>query len=164
MKSTPGQTDREMDAEKQPIVLMRTAIRWSCFLASCGAILYFGYELFWESGATRISAQVVAFEKRDQSSEFAVFEFSVDGRAFRGRVAPQRGDFRPALALGAKVPVLYQPTHPSSFVRDNVESRFWPSFVLCFVAFLCLVAMMATSFEMRRLDDVHSKRRASLDK
>lgn len=164
MKSTLGQIDREMDAEKQAIVLMRATIRWCCFLAACGATLYLGYELFWESSATRISAQVVAFEKKDESSEFAVFEFSVDGREFRGRIAPQRGDFRPALALGAKVPVLYQPTRPSSFVRDNVESRFWPSFVLCFVAFLCFVGLMASSSEIQRLEDVRSERKSALDK
>lgn len=161
MTPAERQVDREIDAEKQPILLLKYGAFWFGILAILGALAMAAYEIVWEWSAERILARVVVFKPRDDRSINAIYEFTVEGRAYRGRIAPPKGSDRPKVQIGDAVSVLYQPMNPSSFVRDAVEARFWAPIVLCFALVPCLIGYGVFTAEIRRLETVRANRKSS---
>ena len=162
MTPTEDQIDREIDAEKQPIQLLRGASICGGVLAILTALGMMVYELGWECSAEHASAQIVNFELGNRHGEYAVFEFVVDGQAYRGKIHPLKGDRRPNVKIGDAVSVLYQSQNPSAFVRDTIEARFWLPMFLCAALIPCLICYRLCSIENQRLETVRVNRKSHL--
>lgn len=164
MIPTERQIDREIDAEKQPVLILKSAAVWCGVLAIASALVIAAYEFIWESSAQPVSAHVVAFEPMDERSEYAVFEFATDGQVHRGKIYPQKGGGRPNVRIGDAVTVLCQPKRPSSFVRDTIEARFWLPMLFSFAVIPCLITKLVLGVESHRLEELRATRKLALKK
>lgn len=162
MTTTEHQIDRGIDAEKQPIMLLKNGSFGCGVFAILSVLAIAANELVWELSAERASGHVVAFERRDERSENALYEFVVEGQTYRGKIGPQKGDWRPRVQIGDPVAVLYQSAMPSSFVRDTIEARFWLPMILCLAVIPCWIANRVAAVEIQRLEALRANRKSSL--
>ncbi|MGH9661352.1 MAG: DUF3592 domain-containing protein, partial [Bryobacteraceae bacterium] len=103
------------------------------------------------TAAVSTEAQVTQIGRTSGESRrrFAVYQYTVDGKPYRGRVTLSRRDSRP-LAIGSPLPVRYLPSQPQRTWLDGYEAKGVPLWLAPVVPAALLACAYPLFFLLRK--------------